>query len=56
MKKSIDFIAVIKGCGLFDLGFTRQKFTWTNNREVMFRIWKRLDRAMVNDKWLEVMP
>lgn len=21
----------------------------------MFRIWKRLDRAMVNEKWLEVM-
>lgn len=56
MKKILDFISVIEGCGLIDLGFARQKYIWSNNREIMFSVWKRLDRAMVNDKWLELMP
>ncbi|KAK4707384.1 hypothetical protein R3W88_033073 [Solanum pinnatisectum] len=50
------FIGVIKACGLMDLGFNGPKFTWSNQRGVNFRICKRLDRAMVNDKWLQVMP
>ncbi|KAG5606183.1 hypothetical protein H5410_027675 [Solanum commersonii] len=28
MKKSFDFIGVIEACGLTDLGFHDQKFTW----------------------------
>lgn len=32
MKKIMEFIAVIEGCGLVDLGFTSPKFAWTNNR------------------------
>lgn len=47
---------VIEGCGLTDLGFAGQKFTLTNNKRVLFRVWKMLDRAMVNDKWLDVIP
>ncbi|XP_015166827.1 uncharacterized protein [Solanum tuberosum] len=56
MRKSLEFIGVIEACGLMDLGFNGPKFTWSNQRGVNFRIWKRLDRAMVNDKWLENMP
>ncbi|KAK6791450.1 hypothetical protein RDI58_010531 [Solanum bulbocastanum] len=56
MKKSLDFIGVIEACGLLDLGFNGPKFTWSNQRGIHFRIWKRLDRAMVNDKWLQDMP
>ncbi|KAK6793719.1 hypothetical protein RDI58_007172 [Solanum bulbocastanum] len=56
MRKSIDFIGVIEACGLIDLAFNVPKFTWSNQRGVNFRIWKRLDRAMANDKWLHVMP
>ncbi|XP_049365117.1 uncharacterized protein LOC125829910 [Solanum verrucosum] len=55
MRKSLDFIAVIETCGLIDLGFNGQRFTWSNKRGTHHRIWKRLDRAMVNDKWLETM-
>ncbi|KAG5585848.1 hypothetical protein H5410_046282 [Solanum commersonii] len=29
---------------------------WSNKRGIHHRIWKRLDRALVNDKWLEKMP
>ncbi|XP_049399716.1 uncharacterized protein LOC125863741 [Solanum stenotomum] len=56
MRKSLEFIAVIEACGLIDLGFSGQKFTWSNNRGIQQRVWKRLDRALVNDAWLEKMP
>ncbi|XP_049399717.1 uncharacterized protein LOC125863742 [Solanum stenotomum] len=56
MRKSLDFIGVIEACGLMDLGFNGPRFTWSNQRGINFRIWKRLDRAMVNDRWLKDMP
>ncbi|KAK4737426.1 hypothetical protein R3W88_001123 [Solanum pinnatisectum] len=51
----MDFIGIIEACGLMDLGFNGPRFTWSNQRGINFRIWKRLDRAMVNDKWLQNM-
>lgn len=56
MRKSLEFIAVIEACGLLNLGFSGQKYTWSNKRGIHHRIWKRLDRALVNDSWLEKMP
>ncbi|KAG5595834.1 hypothetical protein H5410_037066 [Solanum commersonii] len=40
MNKSFEFIS----------------FTWCNQGAEESRVWKRLDRAMGNDKWLEDMP
>ncbi|XP_049399718.1 uncharacterized protein LOC125863743 [Solanum stenotomum] len=56
MNKSFEFISVIEACGLIDLGYTGLPFTWCNRRDAQATVWKRLDRSMVNDKWLEVMP
>ncbi|KAH0667664.1 hypothetical protein KY285_028870 [Solanum tuberosum] len=56
MRKSLQFIAVIEACGLMDLGFSGQKFTWSNKRGIHHTILKRLDRALINDAWLEKMP
>ena len=56
MRKSIEFIKAIEASGLLDIGFGGQKFTWCNKRGINRRIWKRLDKAMVNDSWLEKMP
>ncbi|WMV32724.1 hypothetical protein MTR67_026109 [Solanum verrucosum] len=56
MRKSLEFIVVIKACGLMDLGFSGHKFTWSNKRGIQHKIWKRLDKALVNDAWLEKMP
>lgn len=56
MRKSFEFISIIEACGLMDLGFSGQKYTWSNKRGINFKIWKRLDRSMVNDTWLESMP
>ncbi|KAG5598988.1 hypothetical protein H5410_030358 [Solanum commersonii] len=56
MRKSLEFIAVIEACGLVDLGFSGQRYTWSNNRGILQRVWKRLDRALVTDAWLDKMP
>ncbi|WMV30180.1 hypothetical protein MTR67_023565 [Solanum verrucosum] len=56
MRKSLEFIATIEACGLLDLGFNGQKYTWSNNRGITQRVWKRLDRALVTDTWLKKMP
>ncbi|XP_049405105.1 uncharacterized protein LOC125868520 [Solanum stenotomum] len=56
MKKIFEFISMIEVCGLVDLGYTGPPFTWCNQRATQARVWKRLDRSMVNNKWLEVMP
>ena len=56
MRNSMDFIADIEACGLLDIGFSGNKFRWSNKRGINHRIRKRLDRAMINDSWLEKMP
>ncbi|XP_010314574.1 uncharacterized protein [Solanum lycopersicum] len=56
MRKSMNFIIVIEACGLVDIGFNGHKFTWSIKRGINYRIWKRIDRAMVNDSCLESMP
>ena len=38
------------------MDYNGQSYTWCNHRKDGARIWKRLDRGMVNDKWLERMP
>ncbi|XP_060194903.1 uncharacterized protein LOC132624090 [Lycium barbarum] len=49
--KSIDFISCMDQCGVTDVGFVGSKYTWCNNWEPRYRIWKRLDRILVNDQW-----
>lgn len=41
---------------LVDIGYNGQPFTWCNQRDEGARMWKRLDRALVNHKWLDKMP
>lgn len=48
--KSLDFISTMESCGLMDIGFTGLRYTWCNNRRHSKRIWKRLDRIMINDQ------
>ncbi|XP_027151252.1 uncharacterized protein LOC113751439 [Coffea eugenioides] len=38
-------------CGLFALEFVGPKFTWTNGS-----VWQRLDRILVNGKWMDAYP
>ncbi|XP_010315021.2 uncharacterized protein [Solanum lycopersicum] len=38
------------------MGYIGQHYTWCNHRNDGATIWKRFDRGMTNDKWLEKMP
>ncbi|XP_075076994.1 uncharacterized protein LOC142163768 [Nicotiana tabacum] len=53
INKSIDFSNCMNNCELLDAGYVGVKFTWCNNRRPSKRIWKRLDRIMINDLWLQ---
>lgn len=50
---SMEFVQVVQECGLVDVAFTGNRFTWTNFQHGDRRIWSKIDRAMANDSWLE---
>ena len=53
IRKSMDFIVVIKSYGLLDIVVNGYKFAWSNKRGINQRIWKRLDRSMVKYSWFK---
>ncbi|KAI3473730.1 hypothetical protein Pfo_031188 [Paulownia fortunei] len=44
-----DFDDAIEDCGLIDAGFEGSNYTWTNHR-----VWKRLDKVMFSENWLNL--
>ena len=50
------FREALSVCGLFDLGFVRQKYTWCNGRFGDQRTLVRLDRMVANDSWKDKFP
>nr|XP_027103110.1 uncharacterized protein LOC113724399 [Coffea arabica] len=50
--ESEDFHAFIQDLDLTDVGFSGNLFTWCNNRQGRARVWKRLDRVLVDCGWL----
>ncbi|XP_059290764.1 uncharacterized protein LOC132044295 [Lycium ferocissimum] len=55
-NETLDFSTCIQSCGLIDVGFTGRKFTWWNGRTEEECIFKRLDRILVNQQVLNIMP
>ena len=55
-KKIVDFRDCLNRCGLVDLGFIRQKYTWCNGRYGGERTKLRLDRAVANKDWMLRFP
>ncbi|XP_060202973.1 uncharacterized protein LOC132631415 [Lycium barbarum] len=51
--KIFDFAACMNRCGLENAGFVGSNYTWCNNRRPGKRIWKRLDRIIINGNWLQ---
>ena len=49
-----DFVEFMGSAGLFDGGFSGPNFTWCNNRHGRARIWKRLDRLLLNAACLDI--
>lgn len=56
MKKHFELIFIVEACGLINIGFSGQRFTWCNQRCIAQKIMKRLVKAVVNDTWIESMP
>lgn len=50
-----DFSQCVIDAGIQDLQFCGSSFTWSNNQGLEV-ISKKLDRIMINDKWLETFP
>ncbi|KAF5453767.1 hypothetical protein F2P56_023488 [Juglans regia] len=49
-----DFRIAVMDCGLVDMGYIGSKFTWCNKREGYEVTKYRLDRALVNEAWLNL--
>ncbi|XP_074293044.1 uncharacterized protein LOC141619940 [Silene latifolia] len=43
-------------CGVEDIKAVGSFFTWTNKQEVNSRVYSRIDRALINDEWLNLFP
>ncbi|CAH9124930.1 unnamed protein product [Cuscuta epithymum] len=52
LNSMLDFKNCIADCGLIDLPFSGNKFTWTGVRS-NGRIWRRLDRVLFNEAMLD---
>ncbi|XP_050207366.1 uncharacterized protein LOC126656792 [Mercurialis annua] len=48
-----DFLQCINDCNLSELKKFGCEFTWTNNQAGEARIWRKLDRALINSEWLD---
>ena len=51
-----DFRASLLHCGLVDLGFQSNIFTWNNGRHGEEFVQERLDQACATDGWREIFP
>ncbi|XP_059301845.1 uncharacterized protein LOC132053756 [Lycium ferocissimum] len=52
----LDFTSCIQTCSLIDVRYSGSKFTWWNGRTNKDCIFKRLDRILVNQQLLDIMP
>ena len=51
-RQMVQFRNALSFCNLYDLGFTGDRFTWSNNRGGRQFTKERLDRACGNTTWL----
>ncbi|XP_062103902.1 uncharacterized protein LOC133815024 [Humulus lupulus] len=55
-SEMVPFQSCVEQCGLVDVKFSGNFFTWNNKQEGFSRVYAKLDRVMVNDQWLEKFP
>lgn len=51
-----DFKRCMEDCDLTELVSTGAKFTWSNNQHGEDRVYSKLDRCLINDSWLDLLP
>ncbi|XP_027122854.1 uncharacterized protein [Coffea arabica] len=54
LLEALDFLDFMSSAELFDAGFSGSSFMWCNNRLGRARIWKRLDRLLLNASCYDV--
>lgn len=50
------FVQTVGDCGLIDLGYEGEKFTWESFRGKDNWVQERLDRGLANQPWCELFP
>jgi hypothetical protein len=50
------FRSFMNSCGMIDLSFSGNPFTWSNHREGRHLIKQRLDKGVVSIQWFELFP
>ncbi|XP_071901994.1 uncharacterized protein [Coffea arabica] len=48
LNEGLEFVQFISETGLSDAGFSDSNYTWCNNRQGRARVWKRLNRVLLN--------
>nr|DAD30362.1 TPA_asm: hypothetical protein HUJ06_009213 [Nelumbo nucifera] len=51
-----EFQRVIDNCSLIDMGFSGNRYTWTNKRVGLANVRERLDRMLANGEWRMMFP
>lgn len=49
IRENVDLISIVESCRLSAIGFRGHKYIWSNKRDIHHRIFKRLDRALLNE-------
>ncbi|XP_074336652.1 uncharacterized protein LOC141673815 [Apium graveolens] len=52
----MEFTEVLNECGLHDLGFVGEKFTWERGRGQQHWVQERLDRGVTTQSWRDIFP
>lgn len=55
MSKITDFHKSVVECGLLELPYYGSRYTW-NDKQGEYRIWSKIDWALVNMEWIDIMP
>ncbi|XP_062119324.1 uncharacterized protein LOC133833082 [Humulus lupulus] len=55
-SEMIPFQSCVEQCGLVDVKFSGNFFTWNNKQEGRARVYAKLDKVMANEQWLEKFP
>ncbi|KAK9674044.1 hypothetical protein RND81_12G207200 [Saponaria officinalis] len=55
-KDMDEFRHAMDDCGLMDIGFSRETFTWWNKRSEPDDIFERLDRGIATPEWVDIFP
>ncbi|XP_071939903.1 uncharacterized protein [Coffea arabica] len=55
-SEGLELLSFMEEAEVFDVGFSGSSFTWCNNWRGHARIWKRLDRVLINGEFTESAP